>query len=370
MSNKITDIKIRVNLIIFEKVPYNFLYWLIYAFGIFKNVFKIIRYYFVDFSKIKLLNPSVQIDLSTMCQLKCPICPTSRGINRKGTIGWGYLKFKDFKEFVDRYPFIRNIELSNWGEIFLNPELELILKYANSKKINLYALSGVNLNDAKVEALEALVKYRMRYLNVSIDGAFNKTYKKYRIGGDLKKVFRNIEWINKFKKKYNSKYPRLVWQFIVMGTNEKDLPLARKLAHQLGMSFFVKLNRVPSCSAIKDKEFVRKHVKLKVSSRNEFMQKYKRLYVPNCYLLWNAPQINWDGKLLGCNRNLWGDFGNVFRKGLSECLGSEKYVYAKKMLLGKKKARDDIPCSKCPVYAFIQRNPLKKIEIIVNNNVK
>ncbi len=101
----------------------------------------------------------ISLETSSIYQLKCPICPTGMGQNREGTVGWGYLKFKDFKNFVDNHPNIKNIELSKWGEIFLNPELKQIVKYSYIKKINLTAYTGVNLNNAKIEVLKSLVKY-------------------------------------------------------------------------------------------------------------------------------------------------------------------------------------------------------------------
>ena len=69
-----------------------------------------------------------------------------------------------------------------------------------------------------------------------------------------------------------------------------------------------------------------------------------------CHQLWISPQINWDGKLLGCCINQKDDFGNVFELGLKECLRGKKYVYAKKMLLGKVGPRKDIPCYDCKYY--------------------
>ena len=72
----------------------------------------------------------------------------------------GYLRFKNFKKFVDDYPQFRNIELSNWGEIFLNPELEDIVRYGKEKGINLTAWNGVNLNTLQDRMLEALIKYQ------------------------------------------------------------------------------------------------------------------------------------------------------------------------------------------------------------------
>ena len=52
---------------------------------------------------------------------------------------------------------ILSIELSNWGEIFLNPELKEIIKYAYSKKIGLFADNGVNFNNVSDEVLECLI---------------------------------------------------------------------------------------------------------------------------------------------------------------------------------------------------------------------
>ena len=71
-----------------------------------------------------IIKPSrIRIDVSTVCQLKCPCCPTASGGIAK-FIGSGFLKFRDFKKLIDRNPWIEVIELSNWGEIFLNPDLE------------------------------------------------------------------------------------------------------------------------------------------------------------------------------------------------------------------------------------------------------
>ena len=69
-----------------------------------------------------------------------------------------------------------------------------------------------------------------------------------------------------------------------------------------------------------------------------------------CTQLWLQPQINFDGKVLGCCVNYRGDFGNAFQEGLYECLNSEKMSYARQMLLGYKEGREDIPCTTCKYY--------------------
>ena len=143
------------------------------------------RYRGIDLCRVQINVNSARLEASSMCQLKCPLCETSRGILKDRNIGWGYLKFEDFKKFVDNYPTIKTIELSNNGEIFLNPDLNKIIQYGYEKKINLTALNGCNLNTVKEELIESLVKYKFHDLSISIDGASNETYKIYRQGGSF-----------------------------------------------------------------------------------------------------------------------------------------------------------------------------------------
>jgi len=318
-----------------------------------------------DYYRYGMVGNTIAIETSSMCQLKCVACARtcdgSKEIFEKG-VGKGYLRFKNFKKLVDGNPWIRNIELANWGEIFLNPELKDIIEYSYDRNIALRAGNGVNLNWVSEEIIESLVRCQVRFVTVSIDGASNDTYKIYRKGGDFKKVIENVGKINFYKEKYNSIYPKLRWQFIVFGHNEHELPAARKMAEELNMTLYTKLNAEnwdPLYSPVRNKEFVMKETGLQVTSAKGFEEKYKRNYSTVCHQLWDQPQINWDGRLLGCCMNIYSDFGNVFEVGLIECLKSEKYVYAKKMLLSKKKPRNDIACSRCHVY----RNRLDPIKL-------
>ena len=122
----------------------------------------------------------VSIDFSTICQLKCVECSTSKGITHNGIVGKGQFRFDDFVRFVKNNPQIKRIEMSNWGEIFLNKDIAEIIKFANENGITLYCGNGTNFNDVDDLVLEYLVKYKVEYLNVSIDGACQETYSKYR----------------------------------------------------------------------------------------------------------------------------------------------------------------------------------------------
>jgi MoaA/NifB/PqqE/SkfB family radical SAM enzyme len=297
----------------------------------------------------------IRLEASSFCQLRCPSCPTTtRAIHP--AVGSGFLRFDDFCKLLQSTPTLKRVEISNYGEVFLNPQLLRILEYAHQKGVIITIGNGANLNTVKNEVLEGLVKYQVREITCSIDGATPESYRKYRVRGNFDTVIRNIETINSYKSLYQSKFPHLTWQFIVFGHNEKEIPVAREMAAKLGMKFFTKLTWDAGFSPIRDKEYVRAQVGAQSISREEYEGEHGKKYLNEiCYQLWDNPQINFDGKVLGCCRNFWGDFGgNAFTDGLTNSINNEQMNYARDMLTGQKPARDDIPCSTCEMYTAMR----------------
>ena len=300
--------------------------------------------------------PQIRVEASSFCQLRCPSCPTTAG-GIHPAVGSGFLRFDNFRRLIDENPSVARVELSNYGEIFLNPHLLKILEYASSKAVAVTFSNGVNLNHATDEQLEGLVKYRVRDITCSIDGASAETYRIYRIRGNFDKVIHHVEQINYFKHKHQSELPQLTWQFVVFGHNEHEIPAAREMAARLGMGFYTKISWDAKFSPIRDREFVRAQTGERAVTRQEYEQIHGRQYLSAiCSQLWDDPQINWDGKNLGCCRNFWGDFGgNAFANGLRACFNHKKMRYARAMLRGRKPPRHDIPCSTCEIYHSMRR---------------
>jgi MoaA/NifB/PqqE/SkfB family radical SAM enzyme len=304
----------------------------------------------------------IRLEASSKCQLKCSLCITGLRLTRQkdNAVGWGNLSLETFKTILKQNPTLRSIEISNYGEIFLNPELPDIIQYAFQKRVRLSAMNGVNLNHLPKGMAEILVKYKFYKLKASIDGTSQETYQIYREGGNLENVLANIQEINHFKEKYNSKYPKLKWQFIIFGHNEHQILEARLMAQDLNMGFKAKFNYSPKEFPIKNPEKIKQDIAQEVSSVEEYEEKNQTLYSPACLQLWTAPQVNWNGKLLGCCVNHFGDFGNVLEHGLQNSLQSEKYQYAKAMVLGEKPAREDIPCTHCKRYQKVKKMPFRE----------
>ena len=304
------------------------------------------------------LPTSIRLDACTLCQLKCPACFRQTNPEYSKFIGEGYLKFKDFKKLVDENEFIKIIELSNSGEIFLNPELVDIIKYAYEKNIKLTAYNGVNLNYLTDEQADALVKYKFEGMTLSIDGASQETYKIYRVGGDYNQVINNIKKIIDLKVKYHTKYPEIIWKFIVFGHNEHEIPKAKEEAKKVGVDRLeFDTNYDKNYSPVKNIEFVKKETGLeRLDINSDYIVRLKE-YINGetcwffCKYLWE-PQINWNGDILGCtckrNKKIFG--GNVFDEGLIEALNNPTLIYAKNMVINNAIPNENIPCCNCPVY--------------------
>lgn len=298
----------------------------------------------------------IQIDASAHCQLACPLCPTASGATRPA-MGAGHLDPRKFEALLDANPALLEVELSNYGEMFLNPRLLEILRIAHERGVTLHADNGVNMNHAADEVLEAMARWRFRSLNVSIDGATPATYARYRVRGDFERVVGNIRKLNEYKQRYSTAFPLLSWQFIVFGHNEHEILQAKNIAAGLGMAFRPKISWDEDFSPVQNPELVRIQTGLAATRQEHYRQTGKSYLRSICHQLWHAPVLNWDGRITGCCRNFWGDFGgNAFEQPLEQSLDSPRLQQARLMLMGRAAASPDVPCTTCEQYITLKRD--------------
>ena len=275
-----------------------------------------------------ILRPEkVRLEACTICQLNCPSCYMR--VSNYGTAGKGYLRFDDFKKFADEHGFIKKIELSNSGEVFLNPDLLDILKYGYERGLEFTISNGVNFNFVKEDVLEGLVRYAVKRITISIDGASQSVYSMYRVNGNYDAVISNIKKVIDYKQKYGSSYPELIWQYILMEHNEFEAGEAKRIAQDLGIKIFYKLDWAGRFEP-KDPERLEKVTGLHIFNREAWEEHYGKKYTSDmCRQLLLAPQIHYDGRLLGCCGVYLNDWNvNVFEKGLENSLNCGEYFRA------------------------------------------
>ena len=308
-----------------------------------------------------LEDPSVQIspervrlDICTRCQLNCASCYMRT--DKRETTGIGHVTPSQFETFLIRNPNVRTIEISNSGEPFIHPQLHEILEIADKYDVTLECTNGANFNYVTDQVLEDLVRYRFKTIHIAIDGASQETYSIYRRNGNFDKVIANIRKLNEIKKRMKSERPELVWQFIVMSHNYDDIPRAKELAKELGMGIgFKETWDSKERNKLKIMLAERKTERDEGDSDNARVPANKK--IPSnywCRSLLAYPQINWDGRLLGCCVVYRSDWGvNVFDKGLVETLNTDLY---RKTFLALLKGEAP-PYRRSPCYSCKLRPP-------------
>ena len=274
----------------------------------------------------------VCLEASTICQLRCAGCGFQRGDG--DDLGRGYLTIENFKKFCEMNPFVREIELANYGEIFMNPDLVKIMYHAKEIGVSLSAWHGSNFNTVSDEQMQAMVDTEFLGIRLSIDGASPETYSKYRIGGNFDKVIENVKKLIELKKKAGARYPILKWGYIFTEHNELDIGKAKEMARSLGIPIYFKRNWDKTYTPV-NREYMKKETGFEELTESEYSAVHKvNPFNDLCNYIFRKPQINWDGRLLGCCTRRYATFDvNVFEVGLVRAIRSAKYIEAKECLL-------------------------------------
>ena len=136
------------------------------------------------------------MDPCGVCNLRCPLCPAGTSKLRPGR---GEMPFEMFKAIADKLPKPKLMALYNWGEPFLNPHIFEMIRYAKGKS----ARVRIDTNFSFVKPDDffySIIETGLDFLVVSLDGASQETYSKYRIGGDFGLVTENIKKLLRFDK--------------------------------------------------------------------------------------------------------------------------------------------------------------------------
>jgi MoaA/NifB/PqqE/SkfB family radical SAM enzyme len=170
--------------------------------------------------------------VSNMCQLMCPLCPTGA---KKLNYGHTIMPLETFKILLDKMPFVRTLDLFRSGEPFLNPDIFAMIRYASDRNIEVVVSTHFSFPKPD-EFFEKIVKSGLGRLVVSLDGASQESYSKYRIGGSYDLVMSNIKKLVEIKKRLHSSTPKIVWQFLVNRFNEHEIAMAQEISRDLNIT--------------------------------------------------------------------------------------------------------------------------------------
>lgn len=185
---------------------------------------------------VQSLPMQLTLEPTNVCNLRCPACFT--GIGENGRVR-SLMSMELYQKLLDELgDTLMVLEFFNWGEPLLHKGLEAMIAAATERGIATVVSTNFSLPFSD-ERAEALVRAGLSVLSVSIDGARQESYEKYRVRGQLETVLNNCRAVVRAKKKLGRRGPRLYWGFHVFEHNVDDIPLAVELAHQIGMQISV-----------------------------------------------------------------------------------------------------------------------------------
>jgi MoaA/NifB/PqqE/SkfB family radical SAM enzyme len=173
----------------------------------------------------------LHVGVTTMCNLKCPACPTGNG-----TLGRPaeHLAFDLYARTVDELRDTLMLQLFwDWGEPLMHPRLPDMIEYASRSGImTVVSTNGTVANSE--QQIDRLVSARPSVVIVCVDGADQQTYEKYRAGGKLSKVLDTIRRLRAAKERHGSPYPVVEFRTLAIRDNEHQMPELLSMATDCG----------------------------------------------------------------------------------------------------------------------------------------
>lgn len=178
------------------------------------------------------------VDPSNMCQLGCPGCVHSSSPGAAERFAWpnGTLPETRFRALMQRYgPTAVAVYFCDYGEPLLNRNTPALIRIAKSYRMQ--AMLSTSLSVRQMDA-EALVDSGLDFMVLSIDGATQPVYERFRRGGRLDLVFENIRKLVEARDRMGRSTPILSWNFLAFQHNVHEISEALRVARRLGVDQF------------------------------------------------------------------------------------------------------------------------------------
>ncbi len=282
---------------------------------------------------------SISIEPTSICQLRCPECPTGMGVLKRSR---GSIELQHFKKVVDELsPYLIYLNLYVQGEPFMHPQFDVLVRYARSKSI--YTSTSTNGHFINAVMAHKIVEAGLTRLIFSLDGITQQSYTKYRRGGDVEVVKQAIRDVVAAKKHHRKRFPLVIIQFLVFKHNEHEMDDLVLLANNLGV------DKVEFKSAqFNDFGFGEVEEPENATYARYSNRMLKHPMRNRCWRMWQAPVVTWDGAVCPCcyDKDAEWSFGNAFQIPIAKLLHSPSYKeFASKVFVDKQQLN---MCHNCP----------------------
>ena len=286
---------------------------------------------------------ALSIEPTTTCNLGCPECPSGL---RQFTRKTGNLTPEINKKIIDELK--SNLTYINYyfqGEPYINRHLFEMIKYANQN--NIYCSTSTNGHFLTDKNCKKTIESGLKRLIISIDGVDQKSYENYRINGDFSKVIAGTKNIIKWKEKLNSQTPHIIFQFLVVKTNEHLIDEIKALSKSLKINE-LRLKTAQLYEFKKGNPLMPtndQYSRYKLNEDGEYELKNK-LY-NHCWRMWSSAVVTVNGEIVPCcfDKDAVNKIGNLHTEKFKTIWNSRSYNKFRTLIL---KDRNDIEiCKNC-----------------------
>ncbi len=305
-----------------------------------KRGFLLWRSIVMNDGKSRALPVKLQVEVSRICNLKCPMCIIGHS-ERNKLPKVKTMSFPFFKNIIDLFNPLM-LTLTGIGESFLNKDIFQMIAYAKSKNIFVKMdTNGLLLKNV----LEQIVTSNLDILSFSIDTIVSNHYKQLRPSGDVGLLIDNIKNLKIIRDKVNSNLELRAF-FLLSTINYQDIEGIIRYALETGFDKFDIGIALPFLSDLeddslyidntKDKElqrdilhnldkgilFIRRFLtrtnkkryfnvlaslidhKLRLKEKFSNNKPWRRPVTYSCFTPYYAPAISVDGDILPCCSSL------------------------------------------------------------------
>lgn len=175
-----------------------------------------------------LYSKKFMVEPTSLCNLKCPLCPVPSHLHRPT----GHMSMDSYTGVIDSIAgYAKKIDLWNFGEPFLNPELFDMIRYAEDRRIKVRV--STNSTFLNAEEIDKIFWSDLSSIIVCLDGASKDTHERYRIGSEFEKVVEGIRALARKKRALGRERPFIRLQFLIFSYNEHEIDDIIALAEEM-----------------------------------------------------------------------------------------------------------------------------------------
>lgn len=235
------------------------------------------------------------IEPTGICNLKCPECPTGKGlIKRKASV----INPEMYSSVLDQISGTASyLMLYLQGEPFINPAIFEMIGQAHRLRVytcistNGHYLDKINAQRTVLSGLDRLI--------ISLDGTTSETYVQYRQGGSFQVVLSGIRNLVEAKRELKCRTPHIILQFIVFKHNQHQIFEFNKLAKSLGVDA-VSIKTAQLYDFEKGNERMTSLARFSRYQKKEDGFVIKKKLRNRCMRLWSIGVVNSDGIMAPC----------------------------------------------------------------------